>query len=353
MKILNRKKMNQKWPNNSVYVGRGTPLGNPYAIGPDGSRDEVIDKFAYDLDRKIDNEDPETINALRSLNQDSNLVCSCAPERCHVEIIIDRWEKRIKGKYKPLVFVFGSNLAGRHGKGAALAAVKEYGAIYGQGTGLQNNAYAIPTKDHRIQTMRLDYIAGHIREFLRFAEQNPNLEFIVTPIGTGLAGYPVELIAPMFHFAPSNCLLPEGWSQTFRNTETRILITGSRGISESNFDPEKLNKIIAGLLQRSSSACILASDLAGAGEIGRHWAQNNKTSCILYPTLWGNIDVPHAVVKTNKNGEYNARAAFENNMLMAVGATHIILLWDGQSKETPAIELFAEKNNIPKRVIMV
>jgi hypothetical protein len=110
------------------------------------------------------------------------------------------------------VFVFGSNTAGRHGKGAALFARQQRGAIYGQGEGLQGNSYAIPTKgqrpDRTLFTLPLDQIGPGVERFLAFARSRPDLEFEVTPIGCGLAGYRPEQIGPMFRGAPENCALP-------------------------------------------------------------------------------------------------------------------------------------------------
>lgn len=111
----------------------------------------------------------------------------------------------------PRVFVFGSNLAGRHGKGAANYALRNYGARYGVGVGHVGNSYALPTKDARIQTLPLSQIAVYVAAFLAYAKANPHLEFEVTRIGCGLAGYSDKDIAPMFKDAPSNCRLPTGW----------------------------------------------------------------------------------------------------------------------------------------------
>ncbi len=107
------------------------------------------------------------------------------------------------------IFVFGSNLAGRHGAGAALCARKHHGAIYGQGKGLQGSSYAIPTKGYMLKPLPLHVIKEHVTEFLLFASKNPEMIFEVTKIGCGLAGYDVSDIAPMFIEAPSNCHLPE------------------------------------------------------------------------------------------------------------------------------------------------
>lgn len=109
------------------------------------------------------------------------------------------------------IFVFGSNLAGRHGKGAALCARQQHGAIYGQGVGLQGQSYGIPTKDMRIQTLPLHTIEQYVRKFIIFATDHPEMTFNVTRIGCGLAGYSDQDIAPLFTNAPTNCLLPEGW----------------------------------------------------------------------------------------------------------------------------------------------
>lgn len=112
---------------------------------------------------------------------------------------------------KQKIFVFGSNLSGRHGKGAALRAYQEHGAVYGQGVGLQGSSYAIPTKDEELNTLPLNKIQRYVDTFIKFAKLNPEMTFEVTRVGCGLAGYEDDDIAPMFTQAPSNCILPAGW----------------------------------------------------------------------------------------------------------------------------------------------
>lgn len=106
------------------------------------------------------------------------------------------------------IFVFGSNLAGRHGKGAAQFALIHCGAKYGVGEGLQGDSYAIPTKDENLTTLPLDEISKHVERFKKFATAHLDWRFRVTAIGCGLAGYNAIQIGPMFRGAPSNCLLP-------------------------------------------------------------------------------------------------------------------------------------------------
>ena len=110
------------------------------------------------------------------------------------------------------VFVFGSNLAGRHGKGAALTAKLRYGATYGVGVGHQGNSYAIPTKDAHLNTLPLAAIEQHVAEFIGYAKSNEHLTFYITPVGCGPADYKKEQIAPMFTDIPDNCVLPCEWS---------------------------------------------------------------------------------------------------------------------------------------------
>lgn len=111
------------------------------------------------------------------------------------------------------IFVFGSNLAGRHGKGAALHARQHYGAEYGVGEGRTGNAYAIPTKDADIRAMRVSRIERYVVRFLIYARAHPELTFMVPAVGCGLAGHTPAQIAPLFRDAPENCKLPREFVQ--------------------------------------------------------------------------------------------------------------------------------------------
>lgn len=107
------------------------------------------------------------------------------------------------------IFVFGSNLAGIHGAGAAALAHKKFGAEMRIGVGITGQCYAIPTKDHFIKTMALGQIRPYATAFLKYAARHPEKEFLVTKIGCGLAGYTSTDIAPMFVGAGTNVILPE------------------------------------------------------------------------------------------------------------------------------------------------
>lgn len=113
------------------------------------------------------------------------------------------------------VFVFGSNTQGRHGRGAALLAKRKFRAIYGQARGLQGQSYAIVTKDLTKpyedwdRSVPLSSIQKEISEFISFAEDHPQLQFLVTKIGCSLAGYSIEEIASLF---PQSCEIPNNVS---------------------------------------------------------------------------------------------------------------------------------------------
>lgn len=106
------------------------------------------------------------------------------------------------------IFVFGSNQRGRHGKGAALHAYQNCGAIMNQAEGRQGDSYAIPTKDRWYQPLPLEMIEPGVKTFLEYACLHPELDFQLTPIGCGLAGYQYKDIAPMFFVRPDNVLMP-------------------------------------------------------------------------------------------------------------------------------------------------
>jgi hypothetical protein len=110
------------------------------------------------------------------------------------------------------IFVFGSNLSGIHGKGAAKFALK-FGAEYGNPVGPQGQTYAIPTKNERIKTLPLLKIEKYVKDFIEFAISNEDKIFLVTEIGCGLAGYNPSDIAPLFSMAVyvNNIHLPKSF----------------------------------------------------------------------------------------------------------------------------------------------
>jgi hypothetical protein len=120
------------------------------------------------------------------------------------------------------IFVFGSNYDGRHGKGAALTALKKFGAKPGHGVGLMGQSYGLATVGHRLKKLGLEAIDLQVHKFLRCAASHPDLEFLVTQVGCGLAGHKVKDIAPMFfkYGITENVSLPECF-YAYKTTEDR------------------------------------------------------------------------------------------------------------------------------------
>lgn len=118
------------------------------------------------------------------------------------------------------IFVFGSNLAGRHGKGAALFALR-LGAVYGKGTGREGMTYAIPTKDDRLKPLPLSEIKKHADIFIAYAQHHWDEDFFLTRVGCGYAGYGDLQIAPLFRDVPANVRLDPTWSAILQENNDR------------------------------------------------------------------------------------------------------------------------------------
>ena len=112
------------------------------------------------------------------------------------------------------IFVFGSNLEGMHGGGAARLAYDKFGAIWGQGVGLQGQSYGIPTMHGGVEDIK-----PYVDEFIEFAKSHPELTFLVTRIGCGIAGFRDEEIAPLFKecIEMENVCLPRSFHSILRH----------------------------------------------------------------------------------------------------------------------------------------
>jgi hypothetical protein len=103
------------------------------------------------------------------------------------------------------VFVFGSNASGAHGAGAARTAYEKFGAEWGEGHGLHGQSYAIDTMSG------MAVLEDEVRDFLEFSRRHPDLTFLVTKVGCGIAGYTPEEVAPLFTGRPVNVVLPDAF----------------------------------------------------------------------------------------------------------------------------------------------
>ena len=156
------------------------------------------------------------------------------------------------------IFVYGANTLGKHGAGAAKQAM-QWGAQYGR-YGLVGNTYGIPTKDEDIETLPLDEIAEHVRDFTVTVRERRDLKFLVTKIGCGLAGYTVQEIAPLFEHLQfeDNVVLPEEFI-------TAVSYLSIKGVKYPIKD-----KIVANLLYK-----LVERSNIGQNKYGTTLAQNN------------------------------------------------------------------------------
>lgn len=147
------------------------------------------------------------------------------------------------------IFVFGSNLAGKHGGGAAAAAMN-YGTEWGVGVGLSRMTYAIPTMDEQLQVLPAFRISDYIDEFIDFTEANRDRSFFVTRVGCGIAGYKDKEIAPLFFWAV-NCSFAIEW-KAFLNEAAMLKRVGEINLLRRDDARRRMCEIECGTLVRRS-----------------------------------------------------------------------------------------------------
>lgn len=234
------------------------------------------------------------------------------------------------------IFVFGSNMLGKHGRGAALFAARWRGAVTGCAEGLQGKSYAVPTKDAALRALPIERIAGHVATFLAFARANPDIGFDVTRIGCGLAGYGDEAIAPLFFQATANCRLPWCWER-LRNPAAppRVIIAGSRGIEAEQFPASAIARLLSGFEVRP---VIVSGGAQGVDRFGERYAIAHGLAFLRIRADWE---------------RYGKAAGFIRNQHMSFLASHLIAIWDGQSPGTRTMIDIARADGLPVRVIKI
>lgn len=187
-------------------------------------------------------------------------------------------------------FVFGSNQAGRHGKGAAKDAADHYGAVYGIGEGYSGRSYAIPTKDKAIKSRSLDEIRGSVARFLKQASQREDITFQVTRIGCGLAGFKDADIAEIFEDCSPNVLLPRKWYQLLGKTkgEFRVVIAGNAASDKWGQVQQRLDKLLS---EVNVPIRIVSGTSTPIDDFAQRYAQENNYDLARFepsPAMFGN-----------------------------------------------------------------
>lgn len=230
------------------------------------------------------------------------------------------------------IFVFGSNLASRHGAGAALTAARFYGASAWVAEGLHGRSYGLPTKDAQLQTLPLDRIEQSARTFLAFARSRPDLAFQLTRVGCGLAGYRDEQIAPLFRGAPDNVLLPCRW---LTPRPLRIIIAGGREFDDAAYLRSTVDRLLSTLAPQEIE--IVSGMARGADKLGWDYAGERGLRRTPFPADWKNLP--------------RFAAGFLRNEVMAWYSSHLIAFWDGKSRGTAHMIELARREGLQLRVV--
>lgn len=298
-----------------VYIGRPSAFGNPFRIGRDGSREDVIEQFRGWL-----HVNPYLMRLARRDLAGKTLGCWCAPHACHGDELALVANGDVPVPPEPTL-VFGSNRAGVLGAGAALFARRWCGAEQGRAEGTTGACYAIPTKDARIRALPLDAIEGGVARFLAYASGRPSEHFQVTRIGCGLAGYHDEQILPFFAGKTPNVHLPWTWERLLDpGRHPRVIVAGSR-----EFDPERVVLSLDGVFGRlgidphGTRAIVVSGGAKGPDTAGEDWAVERHCSMRRYPADWNRYGKPAGIIR---------------NQFMAWSASHLIAYWDGRSRGT-------------------
>lgn len=240
---------------------------------------------------------------------------------------------------KGQIFVFGSNMSGIHGAGAALLAKEKFGAITGAASGLQGISYAIPTKDiKQNRPIDLDFIRVYVDSFIKYSKDHPGKEFLVTEIGCGLSGYTPEQIAPLFEKAINltNVFLPERFwrvlaPEASSNDIFRVIIAGGRDFAELDLLYKKCDKA----LKNKEKVEIVSGVAKGADKIGEEYAAHRGHQLKQFPADWET---------------HGKSAGYIRNELMAKYADALIAFWNGKSRGTKHMIDLANKHGLKVKV---
>ena len=211
------------------------------------------------------------------------------------------------------VFVFGSNLEGVHGKGAARYARDYLGAVTGCGEGPTGQSYALPTKRAPYVDMELQEVEESVGRFLDYARANSETLFKVTRVGCNNAGFTDDLIAPLFDSAPDNCLLPGLWLRRRRPDLVRLIIAGSRGAADMEWACTAIDQMTANL---QGDVEVVCGGARGADKAGAEWATRQGIRVHGFPAEWDSYRTKVAGIIRN------AEMAWFGTHLLAIRVGH-------------------------------
>lgn len=249
----------------------------------------------------------------------------------------------VRLEFPSTYFVFGSNTGGYHGRGAAQYAKKYLGAEQGVGEGLTGECYALPTVEYvdgeGLSKMSIDRIEEHIHNFLSFAKNRSELNFQLTKVGCGLAGYDESEIFPLFqkHGIPDNVWLPYDWNKISQSGVAldHVIVAGGRYFTDYGLMKESLNNLIV----NPKNTVIVSGFAAGADTLGERYAEEHDIDVIVMKPEW-------------KRYPNHRSGGFIRNEKMAWFSNRLVAFWDGQSTGTKHMIDTSKKYNIYSDVVM-
>lgn len=316
-----------------TYIGRGSRFGNPFSVRQAGGRDAAIALFTEWV-----KDQPEVLRLVRSELGGKRLGCHCAPERCHGDVLAliaaGRWDEHIEPEP---IFVFGANLSGRHGRGAARFAKRYRDAAYGVGLGPTGTAYALPTKDASLNPLPLTAVLDHLDDLFAYAASHHDSRFQLTRVGCGLAGASPEQEAVLIQKAleaPENVYLPGVWEQHRNPMLARVIVAGSRTFKDYAHLEQKLDLLLSGLVAEGKDILLVSGGAKGADTLGERYAVERGYKLRRFPAEW----------------ERHGKAAGGiRNQLMAWYGTHLVAFWDGVSRGTASMRQIGFQDGLKVR----
>lgn len=242
------------------------------------------------------------------------------------------------------VFVFGSNLAGRHGRGAALQARRQFGAQLGVGEGLTGSSYALPTKDEQLQVRGIEQVGESIFRLGQTARELPGKKFYLTRVGQGLAGFDESSIRQKVVEAklPPN-VIP--WWEFEQNRAEKaepfkLIIAGGRDFQ----DYDRLKAAVERQLYNANipispeSLTVISGLAKGADTLGMQWAKEVGVPVLEFPASWGDVQgrKPYEVGVRRDGSRYWKGAGHARNRQMAEAGDAVILFPGGAGTENMA-----------------
>lgn len=316
----------------AIYVGQGSRFSDPFS-----GHSYPADAFYEWVLQQGD-----LFRLIRRELQGKRLYVTGAQSSAHIDTLSLIASGELDADMPPTPrFVYGSNLSGRNGKGAARFAQRYHGAEYGVGRGVTGSAYALPTKDEALRVLPLKTILLELDVLFQHALERPSDLYELTRVGCGLASKGAEhnnaIASHAIQHAPDNILLPGVWEVQRAGKMARVIVAGSRTFDHLDIAFEYLDKLLQRLVLNGRVE-IVSGGARGADSLAESYAAARGLRIHRFPAEWE---------------LFGKSAGFVRNNKMAWYGTHLVSFWNGKSKGTYQMIQLAEQNGMPCRVVKI